>query len=554
MTEDISIKQQIRVFGETVSVRGLAKVFKSPVLILKIFWLGAVVISLGLLLWQLSSVFIKYFSYQMTSTYAEGSAANLMPDITICNINSMTDNISSQLSWKKYLELTGQQKMRFSIDTVNQLFPGWVVDNSTYNQIWSVLQTPAGYYYNFPMLDDSETSKHTVIVDCYYMYWDWTPYTDVDCLQHIAVFWDPNYYKCYTIHLPENSQKQIKGVSVIMYLNNFPQVINNGIGMDMRHSSGTGVRAVVHEPGTKPFIKTGISISPGEEATVYVTPTDRTRLPLPYGENDCTTQDYLPFSNEELYDYDACFEVCLQNDVVKSCDCVYGTLSFTQTQLEQVNFEVCQNQSFLTNNDSISSQRIEQMICANVINLSYDACNKMCPPPCDEIYYDVNVNSAKWPHISQHLAFYSKYIQSKENIYGRSFSLAYDPILLEYGSKTDQEMLQLLKNVNLIEDNFVKMNVILDSYNPYVLRDTPAMTWEALLSSIGGCLSLWLGVTVMTFVEVVEFVYMIATKIFKRRKIKSRINDVVANSGGPMVSSSSVFAAKGSNLSVKSLE
>ena len=553
MSEDMSIKQQIRAFGETVSVRGLAKIFKSPVLFLKIFWFGAVVFSLCLLLWQLSSVFIKYFSYQIASMYTEGSDNNLMPDVTICNINSMAYNISSQLSWKQYLKLTEQQKTHFSIDTVNELFPDWVVNNRTYDRLWSDLQTPAGYISNFPMLDDSETSNHKLIVDCYYMYWDWTPNTDIDCTEHIALFRDPNYYKCYTMHLPEEAQHQIKGVSVIMYLNNFPQTIYNGFKMDMSYSSGTGVRAVVHEPGMKPFIQNGISISPGREATVYVTVTNRTRLPLPYGVNNCTTQKYLPFSNEELYGYDACFEVCLQNDVVKSCNCVYGTMPFTQTQLEQVNFEVCQNQSFLTNDGNISSQRIEQMICAYVVNLSFGACNNMCPLPCHEIYYDMTVSSAKWPHISQHLDFYSKYIQGKENIYGQRFSLAYDPILLEYGSRTDQEILQLLKNVDLIKDNFVKINVIMGSYMPYVLTDKPAMTWEALLSSIGGCLSLWLGVTVMTFAEVVEFLFFIATKILQRRKTKSRINDIDTNFCGPEFFSSSITDAKGSNHSVESL-
>ena len=194
------------------------------------------------------------------------------------------------------------------------------------------------------------------------------------------------------------------------------------------------------------------------------------------------------------------------------------------------------------------------MTCLYAVNMSYDACEIMCPHPCNEIYYDVAVSSAKWPHISQHLAFYSKYIQGKENIYGRSFSLAYDPILLEYGSKTDQEILQLLKNVDLIKENVVKMNVITGSYNPNVLKDTPAMTWEALLSSIGGCLSLWLGVTVMTFAEVVELIYEIVMKILQGRKTKARINDVDANSCGPEFPSRTITAAKESNLSVESMD
>ena len=415
MSEDISIKQQVRVFGETVSVRGLAKVLKSQGLILKIFWFCAVVISLGLLLWQLSSVFIKYCSYQITSTYDEGTASNVLPDVTICNINSVADSISSQLSWKDYLKLVEKQRHAYPIDLVNELYPNWKVDNKTYDQIWSDLQTPAGYISNFPMLPKSESSNHKLIPDCYYMNWDWSQNTVVYCSYHINMIWDSNYYDCYTVRLPEKYQKDIKGVSIISYVSNFPNTIVNDFEMDMGHSSGTGIRVVFHEPGTKPLIKTGISVSPGMEATVVITATNRTRLTRPYGENECTTQKYLPFSNEEVYSYDACFEVCLQNDVAKYCNCVDSQLSFTETQLSKVKSKTCQNQSFIENNGdtSISSNGIDKMMCSYAMNTDMSECHNKCPLPCNEIYYGLTIDTATWPHISQHLAFYKKFIKGK---------------------------------------------------------------------------------------------------------------------------------------------
>ena len=75
-----------------------------------------------------------------------------------------------------------------------------------------------------------------------------------------------------------------------------------------------------------------------------------------------------------------------------------------------------------------------------------------------------------------------------------------------------------LRDVSLIRDNFVQLKFVLKSKNPFMLVDQPLMTADVMLSSIGGSLSLWLGITVMTFVEVAEFIYtMIAVCTEKRR-------------------------------------
>jgi len=41
---------------------------------------------------------------------------------------------------------------------------------------------------------------------------------------------------------------------------------------------------------------------------------------------------------------------------------------------------------------------------------------------------------------------------------------------------------------------------------PLVVEDKPAMTTEILLSNVGGVLSLWLGLTAMFFVEIIEHI------------------------------------------------
>ena len=56
----------------------------------------------------------------------------------------------------------------------------------------------------------------------------------------------------------------------------------------------------------------------------------------------------------------------------------------------------------------------------------------------------------------------------------------------------------------LISENFLQLNVVLKRNFPLVVEDKPAMTTQILMSNIGGVSSLWLGLTVMFFVEIID--------------------------------------------------
>jgi len=63
--------------------------------------------------------------------------------------------------------------------------------------------------------------------------------------------------------------------------------------------------------------------------------------------------------------------------------------------------------------------------------------------------------------------------------------------------------------MTLISENFLQLNVLLKRNFPLVVEDKPAMTTEILLSNVGGVLSLWLGLTAMFFVEIVDLIICI---------------------------------------------
>ena len=62
----------------------------------------------------------------------------------------------------------------------------------------------------------------------------------------------------------------------------------------------------------------------------------------------------------------------------------------------------------------------------------------------------------------------------------------------------------------------MQVNVVLGKQVSESVTEVATMPNEVLLSNVGGVLSLWLGVTVMTIIEVIEFIYFIVKSYFER--------------------------------------
>ena len=76
----------------------------------------------------------------------------------------------------------------------------------------------------------------------------------------------------------------------------------------------TGIRVAVHDAGTKPDTKTGVSIGPGAETTLRLTATNRVRLPPPF-QGQCTTKEYVGNSKTMQYTVNACIDARIQDQV-----------------------------------------------------------------------------------------------------------------------------------------------------------------------------------------------------------------------------------------------
>ena len=394
-----------------------------------------------------------------------------------------------------------------------------------YDTLWSYLQSLDGYILNsLPGPNELDDIGSSFIVECTFLDWLGNEIKDIECMNYTRYIWDSKYYLCATFTIPESISPHIMGMKTILYLNNFPKMF---LDIDGVSEKTAGVRVAIHNPGTHPNFYNGFSIAPGTETFVKVTPTNQTRLHLPYFANvDCTKETYLPYSESMVYSSkDDCIDVRMQNYFIEECNCVYGGFVRTEKQLHAVNYSICGQLGLYGINEEMFFGAMKAFLCllsayqhaSDFVSISSD---QLCLIPCSEMFYDVSSFSTQWPHITQHLSFFSKYIRNKESIYERNFSPVYEPIYQDSLSNTSDisKIFDRLRDTNLIEDNFLRLYVVLDRDSPLLLTDHATMTWEVLLASIGGCLSLWLGVTVMTFVEVFELIFTLGSMFVERMK------------------------------------
>jgi hypothetical protein len=121
--------------------------------------------------------------------------------------------------------------------------------------------------------------------------------------------------------------QSVRAMTLILYLDDFDVTPSDIVDFEPTFSTAAGARVVVHESQTAADTKLGLSVGPGSETTVKVKVTNRQRLSVPYA--NCTEQQTLGDSDEQ-YSFEACIEICLQEQVIDTAsvnplflNCIY---------------------------------------------------------------------------------------------------------------------------------------------------------------------------------------------------------------------------------------
>jgi hypothetical protein len=234
-------------------------------------------------------------------------------------------------------------------------------------------------------------------------------------------------------------------------------------------------------------ISGGIYLSTGAETYIAISRTFVSKQPAPY--STCIT-DLSPFSdysttifsyfdqfNVSKYDQELCINFCYQDKLIRNCSC--------SSLIVQ------------TFNNTRYCQTDEEMLCENAFISMFTKsnpdtfCDDVCRPECEKETFDLSVSQSKFPT--------QNYINSHP----------YQNVSLRF-------------IINYKDTTFVRIS------------ESPAVTFELLLGDVGGQIDLFVGLSFLTLLEVVELAFQIAFWFYSIKIKKNQtdeINHVQSQSG-----------------------
>jgi len=203
------------------------------------------------------------------------------------------------------------------------------------------------------------------------------------------------------------------------------------------------------------------------------------KLPDPHSECK-SNSDYFIFPPNKTYQQKDCLDLCFENIILQKCNC---------TNSNEQSIKDCLNNN---NNDGIKSKCIGEQLRTFIMNKDKDLfqfCLEKCPIECDLIKYKTTANY--------------------------------------YGTVTEEYYNFLVNETNLINPSLtfeqiktdgVYISISYQSLDYTLINQIPKMLTFDLISNLGGTLGLFLGISFLTLVELLDILIRIISSCFIKKQ------------------------------------
>ncbi|XP_070570703.1 low-density lipoprotein receptor-related protein 2-like [Ptychodera flava] len=226
----------------------------------------------------------------------------------------------------------------------------------------------------------------------------------------------------------------------------------------------SGVRVSIHKDANEPFPEDdGITVQPGTVTSVAIKEGLIKRLEPPHGE--CSRSSSADFNSNSkegwAYTESACQHSCTKKRMLEYCQCI---------------------DTFNDDGPRCMIQNQTQEICRQLIYFLHqrNALPCDCKIPCQETWYDKTISQSYWPS--------TKYLGSLLRV------------LHSLNNKTKD-----IRNSEDAQKNLVRLELYFEELNYETVEETPAYILENLIGDIGGSLGLYIGLSLITVAEFIEF-------------------------------------------------
>jgi hypothetical protein len=199
-----------------------------------------------------------------------------------------------------------------------------------------------------------------------------------------------------------------------------------------------------------------------------------------------------------LYDQDFCFTICFQDKLIDKCNC------------SDIITPTIRNALYCETNDQLEClYEFNDFFSKSDLN---SLCENACPSQCQSIEYKLGLSTSSFPTLS-----YAKSIQASSSNWYNIFSTLNNTAL------NDSELIEFCNK------GFLKVIISYDNLYYTSVDEVPAMTLNDLLGNLGGQLGLFIGISFLSLVELIELIVTLSLTVYYQRKgkiIKNRENTI----------------------------
>ena len=424
----------------------MPNVSRTERLTLKIIWLACFLIAVSVCAYMVNKTISEFLEFQVvTKIDTKNENYPEFPAILLCSMNPLMSKQAEKLIENYISNMASNLGYTFTGE-----FHGTPIEVSILNKavelaLLNISQSP----------NADKNNKNFLITNFFF---NEKPYNSTN----LETYFDVNMGVCVRFNTNPNYTERLMstGRNNGLRLQIYMQKPENKYVSQFSYSEG--LRLFVYNRSHDLFTKSasGVDVSIATSTIVAITRTFVNNEPFPY--SDCID---LNGFNSVLYDYFKgktysqvdCFELCLQKRIIENCKCYdlrYPRLfDFSRS---------CDSDAYNC------STIIEKQFRANKID---SECRALCPLECSSVKYDLTVSTLSYPSVNTYNFYKDK-----------------------LGNESYEE----------VKSKSVELNVYYSELGYTLITQTPKTSVIDLLSSIGGTLGLYIGISLLSFVEIVE--------------------------------------------------
>ena len=419
----------------------------------RILWIIFFCTSLGLFLTTAVENIVVYYKFgTVVSSKTNFESPMIFPSVLICSLNTFSrdstvfENILSKFNKTESIYDQNDPELRYFI------------------------RTYIGVEFSLDQIQNLSLSMDEMLISCYF---NGEPCFSSD-FQFTYIF---EYGSCYTFNPGYNSTpptNELRKVNKVGRPNGLRiELFLGDTAKDVGLTSSNGVHISIQDKSNVDYDAIGFDLPSGTHSFVQLQKTVNQKLQTSL--SDCYSDFASVQTNDKTfiseviyissyYTQSLCFDFCYQSYFSKNCSCYDGVLH------QILNYTTC------TLNDFKCVFAFNNYFIASEQNL----CSQFCPPECVQTLYDHSISSSQYPS-----RYYYNYLK-------------------QFLSKRFPEITNL--DYESVRDSTISLNFYFENFYYNQNEEVLQVSVLNLLSQIGGSMGMFIGASILSYLEVVEVI------------------------------------------------